>query len=86
MENNKKFYLIANKKTGKFYKANACIKHGEFAVKLTATTLQEAKIFDKKEEARRMFNYVEDKRVFNQWLEGTIVVAEVSYDVKYLEF
>lgn len=86
MEKNKKFYLIANKKTGKFYKSNACIKHGEFAVKLTSVNLEEATIYKKKEEARRMFNYIEDKRVFKQWLEGTIVVAEVSYEVKYLGF
>lgn len=84
MEKNKKFYLIANKKTGKFYKANACIKHGEFAVKLTATTLENARIFNKKEDARRMFNYVEDERIFKQILEGTITVAEVQYEVNYL--
>lgn len=84
MEKNKKFYLIANKKTGKFYKANACIKHGEFAVKLKATTLHEAKFFDKKEEVRRIFNHVEDKKIFKQWLEGTITVAEISYKINYL--
>ena len=37
-----KFYVTANKKTGKFYKENACIKHGEYAIKLTSTTLEEA--------------------------------------------
>lgn len=79
-----KFYLIANKKTGKFYKAHVCIKHGEFAIKLTATTLHEAKIFDTKEAAKRVFNYVEDKRVFKQWLEGTITIAEISYECFYL--
>lgn len=84
MEKNKKFYLIANKKTGKFYKAHVCIKHGEFAIKLTATTLHEAKIFDTKEEAQRIFNYIEDKRIFKQWLERTITVAEVQYEVNYL--
>ena len=77
MEKNKKFYMIANKKTGKFYKTNACIRHGEFAVK-------EATVFKKKEEAQRMFNYVEDKRIFKQWLERTITVAEVQYEVNYL--
>lgn len=79
-----KFYLIANKKTGKFYKANACIKHGEFAVKLTSTTFEEAKIFEKKEEAQRMFNYVEDKKIFKLWREGTIAVAEITYEINYI--
>ena len=79
-----KFYLITNKKTGKFYKTNACIKHGEFAVKLTSVNFEEATVFKKKEEAQRMFNYVEDKRIFKQWLERTITVAEVQYDVNYL--
>lgn len=86
MEKNKKFYLIANKKTGKFYKANACIKHGEFAVKLTSVNLEDASVYKKKEEARRIFNYIEDERIFKQILEGTITVAEVQYDVKYVEF
>ena len=84
MEKNKKFYMIANKKTGKFYKTNACIMHGEFAVKLTSVNFEEASIFKKKEEAQRMFNYVEDKRIFKQWLERTITVAEVQYEVNYL--
>jgi hypothetical protein len=84
MEKNKKFYLIANKKTGKFYKTNACIRHGEFAVKLTSVGLEEATIFKKKEEAQRIFNYVEDKRIFKQWLERTITVAEIQYEVSYL--
>ena len=79
-----KFYLIANKKTGKFYKTNACIKHGEFAVKLTSVSFEEATIFKKKDEATRMFNYVEDKRVFKQWLEGIITIAEISYECFYL--
>ena len=79
-----KFYLIANKKTGKFYKENACIKHGEYAIKLTSTTMEEATIYKKKEEAKRMFNYVEDKRIFKQWLEGTITVAEIVYEINYL--
>ena len=64
MEKNKKFYMIANKKTGKFYKTNACIRHGEFAVKLTSVNFEEASIFKTKEEAQRMFNYVEDKKDF----------------------
>lgn len=79
-----KFYLIANKKTGKFYKTNAYIRHGEFAVKFTSVNFEEATVFKKKEEAQRMFNYVEDKRIFKQWLERTITVAEVQYDVNYL--
>ena len=84
MVKNKKFYLLANKKTGKFYKTNACIKHGEFAVKLTSVNLEDAKIFEKKEEAQRMFNYVEDKKIFKQWLEGTIAIAEITYEINYL--
>ena len=84
MEKNKKFYLIGNKKTGKFYKTNACIKHGEFAVKLTSVNIEEATIFKKKEDARRLFNYVEDKKIFKQILEGTITAAEVLYEVNYL--
>lgn len=85
MGKNKKFYLIANKKTGKFYKTNACIKHGEFAVKLTSVNhLEDAKFFYKKEEAQRMFNFVEDKKIFKQWLEGTIAVAEITYEINYL--
>ena len=84
MEKNKKFYMIANKKTGKFYKTNACIRHGEFAVKLTSVNFEEASIFKTKEEAQRLFNYVEDKRIFKQWLERTITVAEVQYEVNYL--
>lgn len=85
MGKNKKFYLIANKKTGKFYKTNACMIHGEFAAKLTSVNLEEATIFKKKDEAKRLFNYIEDKRVFKQVLEGTITVAEVQYEVNYLE-
>lgn len=84
MEKNKKFYLIANKKTGKFYKTNDCIKHGEFAVKLTSVNIEEATIFKKKEDARRLFNYVEDKKIFKQILEGTTTVAEISYEINYL--
>ena len=84
MEKNKKFYLIANKKTGKFYKTNACIKHGEFAVKLTSVNFEEASIFKTKEEAQRMFNYVDDPRIFKQCCEKTITVAEVQYEVNYL--
>lgn len=84
MKKNKKFYLIANKKTGKFYKTCACIKHGNFAVKLTTTTFEEAKIFNKKEEAQRMFNHVENKKIFKQWLEGTITVAEIVCEINYL--
>ena len=79
-----KFYLIANKKTGKFYKTNACIKHGEFAVKLISVSMEEATIFKKKDEAKRLFNYVEDKRVFKQWLEETITIAEIVYEINYL--
>jgi hypothetical protein len=84
MEKNKKFYVIANKKTGKFYKTNACIKHGEFAVKLTSVNLEGATVFKKKEQAQSMFNHVEDKKIFKQWLAGTIAVAEITYEINYI--
>lgn len=84
MRKNKKFYLIANKKTGKFYKTNVCIKNGNFAVKFTSVNLEDANFFEKKEEAQRMFNYVEDEKIFKQWLEGTIAVAEITYEINYM--
>lgn len=48
MEKNKKFYLIANKKTGKFYKANTCFMHGEFGIKLNSVSIEDATIFQEK--------------------------------------
>ena len=84
MEKNKKFYLIANKKTGKFYKENACIKHGEYAIKLTSTTLEEASKHKTLDDAIRVMNFVEDKTTLKLWREGTITVAEVQYEVNYL--
>ena len=84
MEKNKKFYMIANKKTGKFYKENACIKHGEFAIKLTSTTLEEATKHKTLEDAKNVINFVEDKTTLKLWREGTITVAEVKYEVNYL--
>jgi hypothetical protein len=79
-----KFYLVANKKTGKYYKVNTCFMHGEFGIKLNSVSIEDATIFKKKEDARRTFNYIEDKRVFKQILEGTITVAEISYEINYL--
>ena len=84
MEKNKKFYLIANKKTGKFYKENACIKHGEYAIKLTSTTLEEATKHKTLEDAKNIINFVEDKTTLKLWREGIITVAEVLYEVNYL--
>ena len=84
MEKNKKFYLIANKKTGKFYKENACIKHGEYAIKLTSTTLEEATKHKTLDDAIKVMNFVEDKTTLKLWREGTITVAEVKYEVNYL--
>ena len=84
MEKNKKFYMIANKKTGKFYKTNACIKHGEYAIKLTSTTLEEATKHKTLEDAKNVINFVEDKTTLKLWREGTITVAEVKYEVNYL--
>ena len=84
MEKNKKFYLIANKKTGKFYKENACIKHGEYAIKLTSTTLEEATKHKTLEDAKNVINFVEDKTTLKLWREGIITVAEVLYEVNYL--
>ena len=78
------FYSIANKKTGKFYKENACIKHGEYAIKLTSTTLEEAKKYKTSEDAKNVINFVEDKTILKLWREGTITVAEVKYEVNYL--
>ena len=83
MEKNKKFYLIANKKTGKFYKENACIKHGEYAIKLTSTTLEEATKHKTLYDAIKVMNFVEDKTALKLWREGTIKVAEVQYEVNY---
>lgn len=79
-----KFYLIANKKTGKFYKENACIKHGEYAIKLTSTTLEEATKHKTLEDAKNVINFVEDKTTLKLWREGIITVAEVKYEVNYL--
>lgn len=84
MEKNKKFYLIANKKTGNFYKENACIKHGEFAIKLTSTSLEEATKYKTSEDAKKVINFVEDKTTLKLWREGTITVAQVLYEVNYL--
>ena len=84
MEKNKKFYLIANKKTGKFYKENACIKHGEFAIKLTSTTLEEATKHKTLNDAKKVINFVEDKTTLKLWREETITVAEISYEINYL--
>ena len=84
MEKNKKFYMIANKKTGKFYKENACIKHGDYAIKLTSTTLEEATKHKTLEDAKNVINFVEDKTTLKLWREGTITVAEVQYEVNYL--
>ena len=84
MEKNKKFYMIANKKTGKFYKENACIKHGEFAIKLTSTTMEEATKHKTLDDAIKVMNFVEDKTTLKLWREGTITVAEVQYEVNYL--
>ena len=79
-----KFYLIANKKTGKFYKENACIKHGEYAIKLTSTTLEEATKHKTLEDAKKVINFVEDKTTLKLWREGTITVSEVLYEINYL--
>lgn len=79
-----KFYLIANKKTGKFYKENACIKHGEYAIKLTSTTLEEATKHKTLEDAKNVINFVEDKTTIKLWQEGIITVAEIQYEVNYL--
>lgn len=84
MEKNKKFYMIANKKTGKFYKENACIKHGEYAIKLTSTTLEEATKHKTLEDAKKVINFVDDKITLKLWREGTITVSEVKYEVNYL--
>lgn len=84
MEKNKKFYLIANKKTGKFYKENACIKHGEYAIKLTSTTLEEATKHKTLDDAIKVMNFVEDKNTLKLWREGTISVSEVLYEINYL--
>ena len=83
MEKNKKFYLIANKKTGKFYKENACIKHGEYAIKLTSTTLEEATKHKTLDDAIKVMNFVEDKTTLKLWREGIITVAEIQYEVNY---
>jgi hypothetical protein len=78
-----KFYLIANKKTGKFYKENACIKHGEYAIKLTSTTLEEATKHKTLDDAIKVMNFVEDKTSLKLWREGTITVADIQYEVNY---
>lgn len=83
MEKNKKFYMIANKKTGKFYKENACIKHGEYAIKLTSTTLEDATKHKTLDDAIKVMNFVEDKTALKLWREGTITVAEIQYEVNY---
>lgn len=79
-----KFYVIANKKTGKFYKENACIKHGEYAIKLTSTTLEEASKHKTLDDAIKVMNFVEDKNTLKLWREGTISVSEVLYEINYL--
>ena len=84
MEKNKKFYMITNKKTGKFYKENACIKHGEYAIKLTSTTLEDATKHKTLEDAKNVIKFVEDKTTLKLWREGIKTVAEVLYEVNYL--
>ena len=79
-----KFYVNANKKTGKFYKENACIKHGEFAIKLTSTTLEEASKHKTLDDAIKVMNFVEDKTTLKLWREGTITISEVLYEINYL--
>lgn len=79
-----KFYVIANKKTGKFYKENACIKHGEYAIKLTSTTLEEATKHKTLNDAKKVINFVEDKTTLKLWREETITVAEIVYEINYL--
>lgn len=79
-----KFYVIANKKTGKFYKENACIKHGEYAIKLTSTKLEEASKHKTLDDAIKVMNFVEDKNTLKLWREGTISVSEVLYEINYL--
>jgi hypothetical protein len=79
-----KFYVIANKKTGKFYKENACIKHGEFAIKLTSTPLEEATKHKTLDDAKKVINFVEDKTTLKLWREETITVAEIVYEINYL--
>lgn len=79
-----KFYLIANTKTGKFYKENACIKHGEFAIKLTSTTLEDATKHKTLEDAKKVINFVEDKTTLKLWGEKIITVAEISYEINYI--
>lgn len=79
-----KFYVIANKKTGKFYKENACIKHGEYAIKLTSTTLEEATKHKTLDDAIKVMNFVEDKNTLKLWREGIINVAEISYEINYI--
>ena len=79
-----KFYVIANKKTGKFYKENACIKHGEYAIKLTSTTLEEASKHKTLDDAIKVMNFVEDKNTLKLWREGIINVAEISYEINYI--
>lgn len=76
--------MIANKKTGKFYKENACIKHGEHAIKLTSTTLEDATKHKTLEDAKNVINFIEDKTTLKLWREGIITVAEVLYEVNYL--
>ena len=78
------FYVIANKKTGKFYKENACIKHGEYAIKLTSTTLEEATKHKTLDDAIKVMNFVEDKNTLKLWREGIINVAEISYEINYI--
>ena len=78
------FYVIANKKTGKFYKENACIKHGEYAIKLTSTTLEEASKHKTLDDAIKVMNFVEDKNTLKLWREGIINVAEISYEINYI--
>ena len=79
-----KFYVTANKKTGKFYKENACIKHGEFAIKLTSATLEEASKHKTLDDAIKVMNFVEDKTTLKLWREGIINVAEISYEINYI--
>lgn len=79
-----KFYVIANKKTGKFYKENACIKHGEYAIKLTSTTLEEASKHKTLDDTIKVMNFVDDKNTLKLWREGTISISEVLYEINYL--
>mgnify|MGYP003320459760 CR=1 FL=1 len=77
-------YVFELKNTKKFYKENACIKHGEYAIKLTSTTLEGASKHKTLDDAIKVMNFVEDKTTLKLWREGTIAVSEVLYEINYL--